>query len=176
MRNCVALTYRRSSRGQTFVMLTLAITVLILFGGLTIDFGVAYTYGNFRYRTYSVAGIDYAGNRIPGVPARALQMSATARMSAISIVGEEILSDRVFVDDANSSAAPGYGTTNLRFIADEFIPRSGISLLAGVYNLFDRKYAGSVAINATAGKFFEPAQRRSAFAGFNLSFAQKPRR
>jgi iron complex outermembrane receptor protein len=138
-----------------------------------LDFAMAYTYGDFKYRTYSVAGVDYAGNRIPGVPSHALQASVTARVSAISIVGEEILSDRVFADDANSLAAPGYGTTNLRFIADEFIPKSGISLMAGVYNLFDRKYAGSVAINAAAGKFFEPAQRRSAFAGFNLSFAQK---
>jgi iron complex outermembrane receptor protein len=138
-----------------------------------LDFGLAYTYGDFRYRTYSLSGVNYAGNRIPGVPSHALQASVTARVAGISMVGEEVLSDRVFVDDANSLAAPGYGTTNLRFIADEFIPKSGISLMAGVYNLFDRSYAGSVSVNATGGKFFEPAHLRSAYAGFNLSFAQK---
>jgi hypothetical protein len=39
--------------------------------------------------------------------------------------------------------------------------------------VFDRRYVSSVAVNAAGGKFFEPGQRRSVFAGFNLSFSPK---
>jgi len=95
------------------------------------------------------------------------------RLPAVSLVGEGIFSDRVFVDDANSLSAPGFGILNLRFLADELAHDGGISLIAGVYNVFDRRYVSSVAVNASAGKFFEPGQSRSVYAGFNLSFAPK---
>lgn len=138
-----------------------------------IDWGWAYTYGDFKYRDFTVAGISYAGNRIPGVPAHELQTSATAHLSQLSLVAEAVVSGRVFVDDANSLAAPGYGTLNLRVNIDQLVPKSGISVISGIYNVFDKSYISSVAVNASAAKFFEPGQGRSYFVGFNLGFAQK---
>lgn len=139
-------------------------------GGMT-DLGLAYTYGDYHYRSYTVAGTSFAGKRIPGVAAQTLQASATSHLPSVTLVTEGVLSGRVFADDANSVSAPGYGVINIRLLADEIGKAAGLSFNAGVYNLFDRTYASSVAVNATGGKFFEPAQRRSVYAGFTLRFA-----
>ena len=137
------------------------------------DLGLAYTYGDYRYRSFTVAGTSFAGKRIPGVAAQELQTSATVRLPAVSVVAEGVLSGRVFADDANSVSAPGFGVINLRILADEIGKAAGLSFTAGVYNLFDRRYASSVAVNATGGKFFEPAQGEIGLRGV---YAEIPKR
>jgi iron complex outermembrane receptor protein len=139
------------------------------------DVGVAYTYGDFKYRSFTVAGASFAGKRIPGVAAQELQASTTVHFGTVSLVGEGLFSSRVFTDDANSASAPGFGVINLRFVADAIGEVSGLSFAVGAYNLFDRTYASSVAVNATGGKYFEPGQKRSVYAGFTFSFATKER-
>jgi Outer membrane receptor for Fe3+-dicitrate len=139
------------------------------------DLGLAYTYGNYRYRAFTVAGTSFAGNRIPGVAPKELQASATVHFASIALVGEGAFSGRVFADDANSISAPGFGVVNLRIVADAIGDVKGLSFSAGAYNLFNRTYASSVAVNATGGKFFEPGQTRSVFAGFTFGFAPKQR-
>ena len=49
---------RRSARGQTLVMVTIAVPVLILFAGLAIDFGVAYTDKTALSRAVDAAALE----------------------------------------------------------------------------------------------------------------------
>ena len=135
------------------------------------DIGLAYTYGDYRYRAYTVAGTSFTGKRIPGVPAKQLMTSAAFRVSGTTLVAEGAFSSRVFADDANSASAPGYGVINLRMVTDAVGQIAGLSFSAGVYNALNRTYASSVAVNATGGKFFEPGQTRSVYAGFSFGFS-----
>jgi len=78
---------------------------------------------------------------------------------------------RVFVDDANSDAAPSYliAGANLGYVA-----RFGAWQLTGFArgdNLFDCKYAGSVIVNEGNQRFFEPAPGRTWLVGFNALYA-----
>jgi iron complex outermembrane recepter protein len=136
-----------------------------------VDVAAAYTYGSFAYRKYDVGGVSFAGKRIPGVPAHQLQTSAAVRLGSVTLVGENEVSSRVFADDANKIAAPGYGVLNLRLVADRIGNAAGLSFTAGVYNAFNRTYAASVAVNATGAKYFEPGQTRSLYAGFTMGFS-----
>ena len=136
------------------------------------EFGLAYTHANYRYRKFTAGGASFAGKRIPGVPAQQLQASATLRLASMSLVGEGAFSSRVFADDANSISAPGFGVLNVR-IADAVAQVKGLAFTAGANNLFNRTYASSVAVNASGGKYFEPGQTRSVYAGFTFSFAGK---
>ena len=138
-----------------------------------LDLGLAYTYGSYHYKAYAVGGTSYSGNRIPGVPAHQLQMSASLRMPSMTLVAEEAMSSRVFANDANSVSAPGYGVLNLRMIADRIGGANGVSFSAGIYNALDRTYASSVAVNATGAKYFEPGQTRSVYAEFTLGFSAR---
>jgi outer membrane receptor protein involved in Fe transport len=61
---------------------------------------------------------------------------------------------------------------NARIGSDVTAGRSRITAILGVQNLFDRRYIGSVAINAagtpTTGKFYEPGGRQSIMAGLQI--------
>jgi len=48
------------------------------------------------------------------------------------------------------------------------VSRARASIVIGVQNVFDRIYAASLAVNAARGKFYEPASRRSLFAGISF--------
>ena len=76
---------------------------------------------------------------------------------------------KVYADDLNSDAAPGYAVFNLR-AGQEF--RSGRTkwyLFGRLDNIFDRNYAGSVIVNDGNRRFFEPAAGRRLFVGLRAS-------
>jgi outer membrane receptor protein involved in Fe transport len=66
--------------------------------------------------------------------------------------------------------------TNVRVGGTAVFGRPWLSPVVGVQNLFDRRYVGSVAVNAAGtlatAKFYEPGPGRSWFAG--LSAATSP--
>jgi iron complex outermembrane receptor protein len=90
---------------------------------------------------------------------------------------EGIAASRVFANDANTFHAPGYGIANVRVSAAITFP-GGMRLLpvVGIQNVFDRRYVGSLSVNAapppgapaTASRFFEPAPGRTLFVGTSL--------
>jgi len=75
----------------------------------------------------------------------------------------------MYVDDANTATSRAYTVVNLRLGATRAFGRPWIAPMVGVQNLFNAHYVGSVAINATAGKYYEPAPGRTVFAGLTLA-------
>jgi iron complex outermembrane receptor protein len=73
------------------------------------------------------------------------------------------------VDDVNSSNAAGWAIANVR--AGGRISIGGVQLqpVVGVNNIFDRRYAGSIVINATGGRYYEPAPERSISVGVTVA-------
>jgi ABC-type transport system involved in cytochrome bd biosynthesis fused ATPase/permease subunit len=77
-------------------------------------------------------------------------------------------SDRIFVNDRNSDSAPAYAVANAR-VGYEWSCRAWrFSAFARLNNLFDRRYAGSVIVGDTNGRFFEPAPGRNWFVGASV--------
>jgi iron complex outermembrane receptor protein len=133
----------------------------------------AYTYSHFRFTDFLSGTTQMAGNAIPGVPEHQLQLTATARSSRAFVVAEWIARSEVQVNDANAASAPGYAIANVRAGGWVTRNRPRVVPVFGVQNLFDRKYVGSVAVNAagtvTTGKFYEPGPRRTWFAGLSAA-------
>ena len=138
-----------------------------------LQLGGAYTYANYRFVDFAVGTAQYAGNKIPGIPAQILQASATLRTSLASLVTEANFADRMFVDDPNSESAPGYGIVNARLVSAALWRGSGAEITIGAQNVFDRKYISSVSVNAAGGKFYEPGTQRAFFVGLSLTAAAK---
>lgn len=137
----------------------------------------AYALSRFRFREFVRGTAQYGGNAIPGIPEHQIQAAATWHLPRAFLVAEGIAKSRVFVNDANDTAAPGFGVFNLRMGATATFGKPWLAPVIGVQNLFDRKYIGSVAINASGAsiastKFYEPAPRRTWFVG--LSAATSP--
>jgi iron complex outermembrane receptor protein len=134
----------------------------------TISLLFAYGYSHFRFTTYESNEMNFAGNEIPGVPRHRLQTALRLRMRESFALLENEVSGRTYVDDANTTRAPGYAVTNAR-IGSNFL-LSGVrgTVVIGVQNLFDRIYASSLAVNAARGKYYEPASPRSLYTGVSV--------
>jgi iron complex outermembrane receptor protein len=74
------------------------------------------------------------------------------------------------VNDAGTERAPSWTAANLRLGGDGVRLRDGwfAAPVFGVENLFDARYASAVLVNATRGRFYEPAPPRTLFAGLRL--------
>ncbi|HMC56361.1 MAG TPA: TonB-dependent receptor [Gemmatimonadaceae bacterium] len=138
-----------------------------------LSLAAAYTYSHFRFRDFVSGTTQLAGRVIPGVPEQQLQTTATLRATRGFVVAEWLAKSRVQVNDANAAAAPGYAIVNARVGAWVTRARPSVVPVFGVQNLFDRKYVGSVAVNAAGtvvtGKFYEPGPRQTWFVGLSAA-------
>jgi iron complex outermembrane recepter protein len=121
----------------------------------------AYSYSRFRYVDYVVGTTSYAGNRIPGVPEHALAATAAVHAGSLAVSGTADVASAMDVDDANSAQAKG--RTILGLALSNTIRVGGVQLspLVALQNLANVRSVGSVSVNATGGKFFEPAPGRT---------------
>jgi iron complex outermembrane receptor protein len=112
--------------------------------------------------TESRASSITVGNRIPGTVRESafaeLAWQPTAR-TEYAIEGSARSS--VAVNDSNSVLAPGYGLLALRAQWRLNLGVGRLDILARIDNLADRRVVGSVIVNESTGRFFEPAPGRT---------------
>ena len=106
-----------------------------------------------------------------------MQATALWHIGRAFVVGESQSKSRVFVNDANAASADGFTVFNLRAGGTAVFGRPWLSPVVAIQNLFDKRYVGSVALNASgattaATKFYEPAPGRTWYIG--LSAATSP--
>jgi iron complex outermembrane receptor protein len=103
-----------------------------------------------------------AGNRIPGI-ARSFTAAEVAWQPERGWrAGAELRrSSRVWVNDANTEAAPSFTTAAVHagYVFD--MTRWTLAATARIDNVFDRRYAGSVIVNEGNGRYYEPAPGRT---------------
>jgi iron complex outermembrane receptor protein len=131
----------------------------------------AWSYLAATYRDDINPGIT-AGNQIPGTGRQAVYGSvgwvppsgwrASVEMRYLSAV---------YVDDRNTDRAPGFFTTGISAGYVLPIGRWKATAYVRVDNLFDRKYAGSVIVNESNARYFEPAPGRNASGGVTLAYS-----
>ena len=125
-----------------------------------------------RFRNYQVDGVDFSGNRVPGIiPRRAEGMVRVGPgLWFMEIRGET--NSSIQVNDANEpgSASPGYQLLDFRAGLNEGrVLGLRLSPFVGITNLLDTEYNSSVVVNAFGGRFFEPGPGRSLYLGASLA-------
>jgi iron complex outermembrane receptor protein len=128
----------------------------------------AYTYSRFQYVSYVVGTTSYAGRRIPGVPEHALMTSASLRAGELQFSATADLAGTINVDDANSAQAPGRAIFGLAVGGDVRLAGARLIPLVALQNVGGVRSAGSVSVNATGGKFYEPAPGRTLLIRISL--------
>jgi iron complex outermembrane recepter protein len=136
-----------------------------------VTFAATYTFARDHYENFLESGVQYAGNTIPGIPVNEFEASATYRWRVVFLTAETRAQTKMFVDDANTaaSAAAGWAVLNLRAGGIAVFGRPWLSPVFGVDNVLDHTYVGSVAINAAAGKYYEPSPGRTWYAGLQVA-------
>lgn len=135
---------------------------------------VGYTWLNARFNKAFVNGQNAtvrAGNQLPGVPAHSLFADMEYRpVATVSLGLEARVESKVYVDDINSDAAPGYAVLNARAGYEFRLQSTKMYLFGRIDNLLNKSYAGSVIVNDANGRFFEPAAGRRIFVGLRSLF------
>jgi len=112
-----------------------------------------------------------AGARIPGVPRSdlyaALRWGETLGWNASIETG---LASATPVNDLNTQYAPGYATFNLGAGYAFEMRDAKISTFIRLDNLLDKNYAGSVIVNESNGRYYEPAPGRSILGGVRVEW------
>jgi iron complex outermembrane receptor protein len=105
------------------------------------------------------------GNHLPAVPQNSLYAGITWRYAPVgfSITAETFGRSKIYADDRNSDSAAGYWVDNVRFGFEQDTSHWHLSEYASIDNLTDRRYVGSVIVNETNTRFFEPAPGTTAF-------------
>ncbi len=120
--------------------------------------------------TYREGFAAATGNRIPGVPRETAYADFRWRPGDAWLVAVEARhAGRIFVNDANTDAAPAYSVASLRIQHSLRIGAHRVRAFLRVDNLFDRRYAGSVIVNEGNSRFFEPAPGRTWLAGLTVA-------
>lgn len=113
-----------------------------------------------------------AGSYLPAVARNALYAGVTWRYAPLgfSATLEEQARARIYADDRNTASAPGYWETNFHAGFDQQTGRWQLSEFLRLDNLTDRAYVGSVIVNESNSRYFEPAPGRTAYVMFNAKW------
>ena len=129
----------------------------------------AYTYLDATFRQAS--GNAAAGNSLPGLSKQNMFVATSYQFTPEWKAGFSAQhASKVFVDDANTAAAPAFtiASASLGYTTD--IGAWRLHAFARVDNLFDRDYVGSVIVNDGNGRYYESAMGRNWSTGVNLRY------
>ena len=142
----------------------------------------AYTWLNARLKDTYSAGTPpvtvASGNLLPGVARSVLYGELVWRHqpSGFHAAIEYRASAKVYVNEANSDAAAGFGVANVRAgfqqqFATGVRGNWRISEFVRVDNVTDHRYIGSVIVAEARARYFEPAAGRNVVVGFNAAYS-----
>jgi iron complex outermembrane recepter protein len=112
-----------------------------------------------------------AGDYLPAVPMNSLYAGITWSYAplAFSATLEAQGRAKIYADDRNSDAAAGFWVANLRAGFAQETRHWRFSEYLRLDNLANRAYVGSVIVDETNSRFFEPAPGRTAYIMFNAA-------
>jgi iron complex outermembrane receptor protein len=128
------------------------------------------SYADLEFVDFTTTMADFAGKTIPGVPAGFGDVSATWSGRAVQAGFSGRFASALFLDDANTGRAPGYGILNFRARGKVRLGRAVLSPGIALDNLLGKEYVGAVSVNAAGGRYFEPAPGRVVVASLAVSY------
>ena len=138
-------------------------------GPLNAQFAYTWLDATFRDEFVSSGAIVPAGNLLPGVPKSQAYARLGYRAPRFYAYAEGLYRSRVAVNDANSEFADAYVVFNLVGGLTQQGKGWRITEYVRMDNVADRNYVGSVIVNETNGRYYEPSPRRSMSAGIQAS-------
>ena len=131
----------------------------------------AWTWLDATYRTNVCDDASCNGNRIPGIARNMGYASFGYQLEQGWYAGSDIryMSD-IMANDENTAKAPSWTVVGLTTGYKWSYGRMDMDLFGRVDNLFDREYVGSVIVNESNGRYYEPAPGRNYGIGLNLAW------
>lgn len=111
------------------------------------------------------------GNLLPAIARNALHLGLTWHFAPLhfSTTLETDGRSKIYADDRNTDAARGFWVVNWRAGFEQDTKHWHLSEFGRLDNLANRAYVGSVIVNETNARYFEPAPGRTAYVMFNAA-------
>ncbi len=131
----------------------------------------AWTWLDATYRTNVCDDASCNGNRIPGIARNMGYASFGYQPEQGWYAGSDIryMSD-IMANDENTAKAPSWTVVGLTTGYKWSYGRMDMDLFGRIDNLFDREYVGSVIVNESNGRYYEPAPGRNYGIGLNFAW------
>jgi iron complex outermembrane receptor protein len=130
----------------------------------------AYNALQATFRDYTSQGRQLRGNRVPGIPANQVSAEAVYQHASGARAAVEVFSaGGLYADDANTVREHTAWVVNARLGHRFPMGRFEVSPFLGLQNLLSARYSDNVRVNASRGRYFEPAPPLSVYAGAGLS-------
>ncbi|WP_181826327.1 TonB-dependent receptor PqqU [Klebsiella pneumoniae] len=131
----------------------------------------AWTWLDATYRTNVCDDASCNGNRIPGIARNMGYASFGYQPEQGWYAGSDIryMSD-IMANDENTAKAPSWTVVGLTTGYKWSYGRMDMDLFGRIDNLFDRESVGSVIVNESNGRYYEPAPGRNYGIGLNLAW------
>lgn len=111
-----------------------------------------------------------SGNYIPGIAKNQAFLSLGWKPENGLSAGLDVrYSDRIYVNDTNTEYAPSYTVAGANVGYKWNMKDWSVKTFARVHNLFDKDYSGSVIVNESNSRFYEPAEGRNWSAGLSVT-------
>ena len=140
--------------------------------GLSSHVALTWLRAEFDESYTSGSSVVPEGAKLPGVPSKQAYAELAwvpGKWSGLDTALEVQYVDKLYVNELNSDAAPSYAVANARLgFSGPWGAAATWQAFVRVNNLFDRRYAGSVIVGDSNGRYFEPAPGRNWFVGANV--------
>ena len=133
--------------------------------------------GNYRFENFNDGGNDYSGNALTGVPAKTGAIGGTISTGLGWYFSADCrFVDEIPLDDGNSAFSNAYNVTDVKTgWRTELRGDLSCHFAFGVNNIFDRKYASMVLVNAASvngaePRYYYPGLPLNVYANVGFSF------
>ncbi|WP_318344588.1 TonB-dependent receptor family protein [Flagellimonas baculiformis] len=138
---------------------------------------MAYTLNDHSFVDFVDGDNDYSGNPLTGVPKQRISSGLDVAYGKDAVLGiSHQFVDDIPLTDANTQSSDAYTVIHMSAkYAIQVTDRFKLRLNAGINNVFDTNYAGSVLINAVGfggnqPRYFYPANGRNYYGGLGLTY------
>jgi len=128
-----------------------------------------YTWSDFHYTDFRVAGSDYSASRLPGIPEHRGGVTLQyAHPSGFFAEWVTRYTGTYYADDANQTKIADTVLSHLKLAWELDYEGWAIEPFVAVRNLFDRAHFANIRINAFGGRYYEPAPGRIFHGGLRV--------
>jgi iron complex outermembrane receptor protein len=133
---------------------------------------LTHTYSDFTFDSFrDRSGNNFDGNKIPGVPDNAFHIELSYQHPAGFYASWDLRhADSFYADNANTVKSGAYSVANLRAGTIKNWNQWEISPFIGINNLFAEDYFDNIRLNASFGRYFEPAPKRNFYGGIGIRY------
>jgi len=135
-----------------------------------LQFSTAVSISKFKFRDYDVAGNNYSGNRLTGVPQEVVVSSLLFNLPQyFSLFVQHNYTSSIPLNDGNTVYAGKYHLLQAKASwAHSFGRKTRLEFYTGTDNLLNQQYSLGNDLNAVGNRYYNPSPLRTYYFGVNL--------